>query len=51
MKNHYHLLVETPEGNISRRMRYYKWSSYQSIVGLSKRPEYLYTDFVLSQKK
>ena len=106
MKNHYHLLVETPEGNISRGMRYingvytqyfnkknervghlfqgryksivvdkesylleliryivlnplrakivkdqekYEWSSYQSIVGLSKRPEYLYTDFVLSQ--
>lgn len=106
MKSHYHLLVETPEGNISRGMRYingvytqyfnkkngrvghlfqgryksivvdkesylleliryivlnplrakivkdpekYEWSSYQSIVGLSKRPEYLYTDFVLSQ--
>jgi len=104
MENHYHLLLETPAGNLSRIMRHingayttyfnvkrdrsghlfqgrykailvdmdeyakelsryihlnpvraqivetperYKWSSYQSYIGLQKPAEWLYRDFIL----
>ncbi len=105
MRNHYHLLVETPDGNLSKGMRQlngvytqsvnrrqgrvghlfqgrfkgilvqkeayllelaryivlnpvragmvkepeeWPWSSYQGTVGLTKKEEFLYTDWLLS---
>ena len=106
MDNHYHLLIETPEGNLARGMRAlnggytqyhnrrhervghlfqgrykailvdreayllelsryvvlnpvraglvedvgeYRWSSYRATCGLEPAPEWLYTDWILSQ--
>ena len=105
MDNHYHLLLETPSGNLSQIMRHingaytiyfnvkrdrsghlfqgrykailvdrdeyakelsryihlnpvrakivelpeeYEWSSYMFFIGKKKKPEWLYTDFILS---
>ena len=30
MNNHYHLVIETPDGNLSKGMRQLKWSVYPS---------------------
>jgi hypothetical protein len=56
MSTHYHLLLETPSGNLSQfivragmvaKPGHYQWSSYQSYIGQCATPEWLKTDFIL----
>jgi putative transposase len=47
MDNHYHLLVETPEPNVSAAMHRLN-SAYAATIGRAERPDFLRDEWVLS---